>query len=115
MPVQRRSIDDDQEVQTLTANGADHPLDVRAAAALLVLPALAESQIRPPVSVKPEPNQSRSLNKKHGALSQGNASRSYCAVLSRLDEPSLRNVESGDGREPGPGIRTAPENEWSAL
>ena len=29
MPVQRRSIDDDQVVQTLTANRADHPLDIR--------------------------------------------------------------------------------------
>jgi hypothetical protein len=29
MPVQRRSIDDDQVVQTLTANRADYPLDVR--------------------------------------------------------------------------------------
>ena len=29
MPVHRRSIDDDQVVQTLTANRADHPLDVR--------------------------------------------------------------------------------------
>jgi len=29
MPVQRRSIEDDQVVQTLTVNGADQPLDVR--------------------------------------------------------------------------------------
>ena len=29
MPVQRRSIDDDQVVQTLTVNRSDNPLDVR--------------------------------------------------------------------------------------
>ena len=30
------------------------------------------------------------------------------------DEPLWRNVESGDGRVPGRGTRTAPESQWSA-
>ena len=85
MPVPRRFMDDDPVVQTLTANRMDHPLDVRTRRRHSgrsqyflnpkFLHLLGEARTEDAVAVR---------SKKRGALSQGNASRSGCAVHSAV-------------------------------